>query len=131
MNPIAIIAALVVWGASIGGTAWWFYGSGQDSEKAKQADIAKAIQKTRDAAQQGASDAIVKAAANNTKTITRIKTVTREVPVYRSAECQHDDRVFHDLNGALRGEPTGAGVVPGGSGGAAGQVVRGDGGQAQ
>lgn len=131
MNPYAILGAALLWGASLLGTGWWFYGSGRDSEKAKQADIDKAIQKTRDAAQQGAADAIVKAAADNTKTITRIKTVTREVPVYRSTECQHDDRVWDDLNSALRGEPAGQGLVPKGSGGADGQGLRDDLGKAR
>lgn len=118
MNPYTTIGALVLWGASLAGTGWWFYGAGQDAQIAGQAQIDKDIQQTRDAAQQGAANAIVKAAAENTKTITKIKTVTRDVPVYRDAACSHDERVWNDLNGALRGEPAGPGVVPAGPGGA-------------
>lgn len=115
MSPAAWIVAALVGGIVCTGAGWRL---GIDHEKARQADVDKAIQQTRDAAQQGAADAITKAAAENTKTITKVRTVTREVPVYRSAECQHDDRVFDDLNGALRGQPAGEGIVPGGSGGA-------------
>ena len=118
MNPYTTIGALVLWGASLAGAGWWMRGVGRDGEIAKQASAEKIRQETRDAAQQGSADAIVKAAAENTKTITKIKTVTREVPVYRDAACSHDERVWNDLNGALRGEPAGPGVVPAGPGGA-------------
>lgn len=112
INPYAIIAAIVLWAASLAGTGWWMHGVGRDGEIAKQASAEKIRQETREAAQKGAADAIVKAAADNTKTITKIKTVTREVPVYRDAACSHDDGVWNDLNGALRGEPAGSGLVP-------------------
>lgn len=118
MNPYAIGAIAIAWAASVGGASFWFYGAGQDAEIASQAKIDKAIQQTRDAAQQGAANAIATAAAENTKTITKVRTITRDVPVYRDAQCQHDDRVFNDLNGALRGEPTGQSVVSQGSGSA-------------
>lgn len=118
INPYTIIAAVLLWGASIAGAGWWMHGVGRDGEIAKQASAEKIRQETRDAAQEGAANAIVKAAAENTKTVTKIKTVTREVPVYRDAACSHDQRVYDDLNGALRGEPAGPGVVPAGSGSA-------------
>lgn len=130
MNPYLLLGGAVAWALSIAATGWFMYGAGQDSEIAKRAEIKDAIQQTRDAAQQGAADAIVKAQKDNTKVVTRIQTVTREVPVYRSAECSHDDRVFYDLNSALRGEPSGPGLVPQGSGGAAGQDAGGDHGKA-
>lgn len=112
MSTGAIIAALILWGASIGGTAWWFYGSGQDSEKAKQADIDKAVQQTRDAAMKGAGDAIAQIKITNTTIQRKVESVTREVPVYRSPDCRHAPGVRDDIDGALRGEPTGGGVVP-------------------
>lgn len=124
MNPYPIIAALILWGASLAGTGWWFYGSGQDSEKAKQADIDKAIQTTRDAAMKGAGDAIRDAKIINTVTKREVETITREVPVYRA--CVHDDRVLDSLDRALRGEPAGGGKLPEGSGLTAKQDVWGD-----
>lgn len=119
---IAALSLLLAIGLACAGCVWWGYGLGIDHTKAKQADIEAARQQTRDDAQKGAANAISKAAAENTRVETRIKTVTREVPVYRDVACSHDDRVFDDLNRALRGEPAGGGVLPAGSGGAAGQA---------
>lgn len=126
MNPYLIAGALGVLVASNAATGWFMYGAGQDSEIAKKAELDKVRQETRELAQQGAADAIVKAQKDITKVVTRIQTVTREVPVYQSAECSHDDRVFYDLNSALRGEPAGEGLVPKGSGGATEQDAGGD-----
>lgn len=113
MNPQArIIAGLVCWLASLALCAWWFYGAGQDHEIAGQAEIKKAIQETKDSAAEGAANAIAKAAADNTKVVTQIKTVTRTVPVYRSAQCIHDQRVLDNLNGQLRGADSGESGVP-------------------
>lgn len=128
MSPAAWLAGGLVGAIVFTGLGWRL---GIDHMKAKALALKDTTQETRDAAQQGAANAIVKAAADNTKTTTRIKTVTREVPVYLSAQCQHDDRVFDDLTRALQGEPAGPGIVPEGSRDAAGQVVRGDDGQAQ
>lgn len=118
---IAALCALALWAASMALVGFKAYGLGADHSKAKQADIEAARQQARDDAQTGAANAIAKAAAENTKVETRIKTVTREVPVYRDSACAHDVRVFDDLNRALRGESAGGGLVPPGSGGAAGQ----------
>lgn len=116
MTPQArIIAALVTllcWLASLALCAWWFYGAGQDHEIAGQAEIKKAIQETKDSAAEGAANAIAKASANSTKVVTQIKTVTRTVPVYRSAECVHDQRVFDNLNSQLRGSNSSEGSMP-------------------
>ncbi|HET8869130.1 MAG TPA: hypothetical protein VFM48_01680 [Aquabacterium sp.] len=119
---IAALIALAIWGASMAACAWWFYGAGQAYEVAKQSEIKTAIEQTKEQARQGAADAIQKSQADSVKVVTQVRTITRNVPVYSSAECQHDDRVFDALNSALRGEPAGADRVPGGSGGAAGQV---------
>lgn len=128
MSPGAYIVAAAIGAVVCTGAGWRL---GIDHMKAKASDEDKVRQETREAAQQGAADAIAKASADNTKVVTRIKTVTREVPVYRSAECQHDDRVFNDLNDALSGKPAGESVVPAGSGGAVGQELRDDSGKAR
>lgn len=122
MNPYTILSACAMWA----GSCWWFYGAGQDAEIAKQSEIKDAIEQTQELARQGVADAIQKAQADGVKVVTKVKTITRTVPVYRSAECQHDDRVFDTINSALRGGPAGADSVPGGSGGAGGQVDGGD-----
>lgn len=128
MSPAAWAVGALLGAAVCTGAGWRL---GIDHMKAKALDAETVRQETREAAQQGAADAIVKAAADNTKVITRIKTVTQEVPVYRSAECQHDDRVFDDLNRALRGEPAGPGLVSQGFGGADEQGLRDDLGKAR
>lgn len=113
MTPQArIVAGLVCWLASLALCAWWFYGAGQDREIAGQAEIKKAIEQTRGRAEEGAANAIAKAAANSTKVVTQIKTVTRTVPVYRSSQCVHDQRVLDNLNGQLRGAESGESGVP-------------------
>lgn len=117
MTPQArIVAGLVCWLASLALCAWWFYGAGQDHEIAGQAEIKKAIEQTIGRAEEGAANAIAKSAAENTKVVTRVQTVTREVPVYRSAGCIHDVRVFNDLNSQLQGAGPANGSLPEGSG---------------
>lgn len=114
---IAALIALAAWGASMSVCAWWFYGAGRDSEIAKQSEIKTAIEQTQEKAETGAANAIAKSAAENTKVVTRVQTVTREVPVYRSAGCVHDVRVFNDLNSQLQGTSPANGSLPEGSGG--------------
>lgn len=110
MNPYAILGAVLLWGASIAATGVWFYGSGQDSEKAKQADIKQAIQDTRDAAEKGAGDAIAKAKITNTVVQRVVETRTRTEPVY--SDCRHAPGMRDTLDGALRGEPSSGGELP-------------------
>lgn len=109
---IAALIAMATWGASMAVCAWWFYGAGKDSEIAKQSEIKTAIQQTQGKAETGAANAIAKAAADNTKVVTQIKAVTRTVPVYRSPQCVHDQRVLDNLNGQLRGAEYGESGVP-------------------
>lgn len=115
MNPYAIIAALIVWGASIGGTAWWFYGSGQDSEKAKQADIEKAVQATREAAQLGAAEAISKIEIKQQTIVQKVQHEIQTKPVYRDCVVPADGvRLLNDaINGKAEGGPAGSSTVQG------------------
>jgi len=83
---------------------------GIDHMKASAADIEAARVATREAAQQGAADAIAKIQITNTTIRQAIETRVREVPVYR--DCKHDGRVLDDINRALRGEPAGQGKLP-------------------
>lgn len=111
MNPYTILGAVSVSAAALGLS----YCQGRiDGAASVVATQAKADQ----SAQKGTGNAIAQAKTESVRVVTRIKTVTREVPVYRDAQCSHTDGVFHDLNGALRG--AGDSGMPGGSGGAAG-----------
>lgn len=115
MNPYAIIAALVFWGASLAGTGWWFYGSGQDSEKAKQADIDKAIQQTRDAAQEAAAEAIAKIEIKQQTIVQKVQHEVQTKPVYRDCVVPADG--VRLLNNAISGKaqdgPASGGAVQG------------------
>lgn len=131
MSPWALLGGVLLAGAALGGAYWQGRADGANAEIATQAREDQAAQTAREAAMQGAADAIRQAAAENTKIVTRIKTVTRDVPVYRDPVCRHDDRVLDDLNRQLRGTSAGDGSLPGGPGGAAGPAVRDDDGQAR
>jgi hypothetical protein len=111
MNPYAILGAVVLGAAALGGS---YYQGRQDGA----ASVLAAQAKDDKSAQKGAGNAVAQAKTESVKVVTRIKTVTREVPVYRDSACAHDVRVFDALNGALRG--AGDGVVPSGSGGTPG-----------
>ena len=111
MNLYTIIAAVLLAGAALGGT---YYQGRKDGAASVVAAQAKADQ----SAQKGAGNAVAQATTESVRVVTRIKTVTREVPVYRDAQCSHPVGVFDDLNRALRG--SGDGDVPAGSGSAAG-----------
>lgn len=83
------------------------------------AQAAKAQQAQRQADQikrEEKANAVVQASSDGTKVVTRIRTVVRRVPVYRS--CDHDQRVLDDLNRQLRGDGVVPGGVPGEPGGA-------------
>jgi hypothetical protein len=111
MNPSAILGAVVLAAATHGAI---YYQGRQDGA----ASVVASQSKADDSAQKGAGNAVAQAKTQSVKVVTRVKTVTREVPVYRDSACAHDERVFDALNGALRG--AGDGVVPTGSGSAPG-----------
>lgn len=107
---------------------WGCLAIGKDLKQAEWDRATLLQQKADTAAEKETSHDVAQAKAESVKVITQVKTITRTVPVYRDAQCQHDDRVFDDLNRALRG--SGDGDVPVGSGGAPGQVYGRDNGQA-
>lgn len=112
MNPYALLAAGLLWVASLAGTAAWFYGAGRDSEKADQAEIDRARAETREAAQQGAAAAISQIEIKHTTIRQRVETQIREKPVYR--DCRHEPGVLLDINEAITGrrEPAGGSELP-------------------
>jgi len=111
MSPWAILGGVVLAGSVGFGLGWKLKQAEWDATTVK-------AQQTAAAEEKGAANAVSEEKAKSVKVITRVKTVTREVPVYRTAECSHDVRVFDDLNRALSG--TGDGNVPAGSGSTAG-----------
>lgn len=79
----------------------WVYDAGRAAQKAEDTDRQAAIIETRLAAAEGAASAIANIKPEFNTIIKRTRERMVEVPVYR--ECRHDQRVFDDLNGKLRG----------------------------
>jgi len=114
MNPYLILAVVVGWGASVGGAFFYGQGVGKDSEIAGQAKINKAVLETREAAQQGAADAIAKLKPVNRTIVQRTEREVRENVRY--SECVNTDGQLRNINAAIAGrapEPAPGGVVPG------------------
>lgn len=112
MNPYAILAVVVLWGASVGGAFFYGSGVGKDGEIANQAKINQAIIDTREAAQLGAADAISKIKVVNTTVRGKVETIIRDNPVYR--DCKHDDVGMLVINEAITGksQPASSGKLP-------------------
>lgn len=113
MNPYIILGAVVLWGASLAGTGVWFYGSGQDSEKAKQSDIDKAVQATRDASQEAAAEAISKIEIKQQTIVQKVQHEVQTKPVYRDCVVPADGvRLLNDaISGKAEAGPAGGGAV--------------------
>lgn len=112
MNPYLLLAILIGWGVSVAGAGWYGIGIGRDGEIAKQSAVNSAVQETREAAQQGAADAIAKIKITHTTVRARTETIVRDNPVYR--DCVNDAGVMRNINTALTGraDPAGGVVVP-------------------
>lgn len=115
VNPYAILAALALCGAMVGGAYWQGRKDGAAGEIATRAREDKAREQTREAAIQGAAQAISTIKVQH-RTITQ--EVQREVlvqPQYR--DCAHSPDGLRNINAALTGaaqaQPAGVGVVPG------------------
>jgi hypothetical protein len=113
MNPYLMLGAVLFWVASVGGAGWFGMGVGEDRIIAKQASDDKIRQETRDAAQQGAADAIAKLKPVNTTIRAKTETIVRDNPVYR--DCLNTPDGLRGINSALTGriaEPTGGEQLP-------------------
>lgn len=109
MNIYAVLAAVVMLGASHAATGWWFYGAGQDNKIAEQSAVSEAAKQAGETAAKAAAAAISKIEVKHVTINQRADTVIREVPAYR--ECRHDPSVLRDINEARTGI-VGGGLVP-------------------
>lgn len=113
MNPYLILGAVLFWGASVAGAGWYGLELGDDRATARQARDDQVRQETRDAAQQGAADAIAKLKPVNTTIRAKTETIVRESPVYR--DCLNTPDGMRSINSALAGrisEPAGGEQLP-------------------
>lgn len=106
MTRYAIILAIVL-GALIGAFAYGV-SVGKDSETATQARIDKATQATREAAQQGAAEAIAKIKVTNTTIRGEVQREIQTNTVYRDCRVPADG--LRIINDALSGQRT---ITPG------------------
>ena len=114
MNPYVLLALLIGWGASVAGAGWYGMGLGEDRIIAKQASDDKIRQETREAAQQGAADAIAK---NKPINNTIVQKVQREITEnVRYVDCKLTPGGLQLANQAITGRPAesaGSGGLPG------------------
>jgi hypothetical protein len=101
MNAYAGLGVMALWIASIAGAGWAGMSYQEAADTAKTAQIEQAIRDTREAANQGAADAISKIVVRNTTVQGRVETIVRENPVYR--DCQHAPDQLRNINEALTG----------------------------
>lgn len=115
MNLTSILGILVVWFASVGYAFVYGQQVGQDGETAQQARIDQAIKQTKDAAQEGAANAIAQIKIVNTTVRAKTETLVRENIVYR--DCVHPAGQLRNINEALSGHGQafrpGVGKLPG------------------
>ena len=113
MNPYILLALVIGWGASVAGAGWYGLELGDDRATARQARDDQVRQETREAAQQGAADAIAKLKPINTTIRAKTETIVRESPVYR--DCLNTPDGLRSINSALTGriaEPAGGEQLP-------------------
>jgi uncharacterized protein YbjQ (UPF0145 family) len=109
VNLYLILALVIAWGASVGGSFFYGEGIGKDGEIAGQAKIKQAIDDTREKAQQGAANAIAQIRITNTTVRGQTETIVRDKVVYR--DCVNDPGVVRNINAALTGRPEPVGSV--------------------
>ena len=115
MNPYALLAAGLLWVASVASAGWWAYGAGQNAEIATQAREDKASARATEAAASAAAAAISKIEVRN---VTVNKALEREVltrEVFR--DCRSGSAAVQLLNAtpgiAAAASAPGGGELPG------------------
>lgn len=113
MNPWAILAVVLAFGAGCGGSYLYGMDVGADGEIAKQAKLDDTVRQVKEAAQQGAAEAIAKIKPRN---VTIQQEIEREIQTrveYR--DCRHSPDQLRRLNEALTGraDAPGSGELPG------------------
>jgi len=114
VNLTAILAVVLLWGASVFGAFRYGTDVGKDGEIAKNSEIKKAIDETYTKAMEGSAEVISKITVRNTTIQGRVETIVRDNTVYR--DCRHDAAGLRTINQALTGESptesTGDGSMP-------------------
>lgn len=113
MNPYVALGVAAVWAASIGGAYQHGRSTGEDKCNAAEAARETATRETREAAQQGAADAIAKLKPRNVTIRQETEREIRTNTVY--ADCKLPAAGVRLANEAITGvrpEPAGDGELP-------------------
>ena len=111
MNPYAALGAVLLWGASLGATGWWFYGAGRDAEVASQDRAEKAVQAASEKMTAAAAQAISQIKVQHRTVQQEIQREVVEKPVFR--DCRSGPDAVRLLNSTIPGykpEREGSGV---------------------
>lgn len=114
MSPYVALGAAVLWAASVGGAYQHGRSTGEDKCNAAEAARKAATRETREAAQQGAADAIAKLKPRNVTIRQETEREIRSSVVY--ADCKLPAAGLRLANEAITGqrpESAGAGELPG------------------
>jgi hypothetical protein len=109
-----LYAAILIAGLLAGGTSAWQVQSWRHgAEQNAQAMADRAREETRQAAQQGAAEAIAALKPVNTTIVQKVQREIQTNTVYRDCRLPADGLRLANESITGRAEPTGAGVVPG------------------
>lgn len=95
LNPWIILGVALALGVTHGAVGWKAYGAGRNAEIVKQESDEALMRQTREAAQQGAADAIANIKVTSTTINREIQTLVRTDVVYR--DCRHAPDVMRLL----------------------------------
>lgn len=96
MNLYAIVAAGLLWGASLTATGYWFYGAGQDHCEAQSAREERLVSQASDAAASSVASAIAMIKVTNKTVKQTLEKEVREKTIYR--DCRSSDDAVRLLN---------------------------------
>lgn len=111
----AVAGGMLLWAASLGGTAAWFYQAGQDAELADQSKVDQARAETRAIAAEAAASAIANMRVKHVTVRQQLERVVQEREVFRDCRSGPDAvRLLNDSPAVAKpaARPAGAGELP-------------------
>lgn len=112
-GPLPYLAAVAIVVGALVGTYSYGVSVGRDREVATQARIDQANQATREAAQQGAAEAISKIKITNTTIRGEVQREVQTNTIYRDCKLPADGlRIANDALQGQRTKPAGSGQLP-------------------
>lgn len=101
MSPYALMAAGVLWAASLVSAAWWAFGAGRDAEVAAQARDDKVAATAADAAASAIAAAIPKITVRHQTVRQELEREIQTREVYRNPACDTGPDSLQRFNAAI------------------------------